>query len=170
MILVDTHCHLDLPDFDNDRPLVIERARDAGVQGFVLIAFSPTRWEAALTLAEATPGMVVALGIHPNEADRYDTQVEQRLRQLARHPASSSRHSTKRGQIFSLVRWKFAVAADGSSASLQNLTKLFMSTFRSPMWAMPPHWSRSCQHNSSPTSWQCGAAWIRINHGISPRA
>ncbi|MBO9350193.1 MAG: TatD family hydrolase [Thermomicrobium sp.] len=86
MILVDTHCHLDLPDFDNDRPLVIERARDAGVQGFVLIAFSPTRWEAALTLAEATPGMVVALGIHPNEADRYDTQVEQRLRQLARHP------------------------------------------------------------------------------------
>lgn len=86
MFLVDTHCHLDLPVFDHDRAAVLERARAVGVQGFVLIGFSPAFWERALALAEATPGMVVALGVHPNEADQLDNHTEQRLRALARHP------------------------------------------------------------------------------------
>jgi len=86
VLLVDTHCHLDLPVFDDDRAAVLERARAVGVQGFVLIGFSPAFWERALALAEATPGMVVALGVHPNEADQFDNHTEQRLRALARHP------------------------------------------------------------------------------------
>ncbi len=86
MLLVDTHCHLDLPVFDPDREAVLERARAVGVESFVLISFSPAFWERALALAEATPGMVVALGVHPNEADQFDRCVEQRLRTLARHP------------------------------------------------------------------------------------
>ncbi|MCX2726163.1 TatD family hydrolase [Thermomicrobium sp. 4228-Ro] len=84
--LVDTHCHLDLPAFDADREAVLERARQAGVVAFVLIGYSPASWDRALALAERTPGLVVALGVHPNEADAFDSAVEHRLRQLLRHP------------------------------------------------------------------------------------
>lgn len=86
MLLVDTHCHLDLPAFDADRHAVLERARAAGIRGFVLIGFSPDSWDRALALAERTAGMVVALGVHPNEADCFDQATERRLRTLARHP------------------------------------------------------------------------------------
>lgn len=86
VLLVDTHCHLDVPAFDADRDVVLERARQAGVVAFVLIGFSPDNWDRALALAERTPGMVVALGVHPNEADRFDTATERRLRELLRHP------------------------------------------------------------------------------------
>jgi len=84
--LVDTHCHLDLPAFEPDRELVLARARNAGIHAFVLIGFTPDGWDRALALAERTPGMVVALGVHPNEADRLDTATERRLRERLAHP------------------------------------------------------------------------------------
>lgn len=86
LTLIDTHCHLDLPAFDADRDAVLARARRSGVVGFVLIGYSPISWDRALALAERTPGMVVALGVHPNEADVFDSAVEHRLRQLLPHP------------------------------------------------------------------------------------
>ncbi|MCX7623521.1 MAG: TatD family hydrolase [Thermomicrobium sp.] len=86
VVLVDTHCHLDLPVFDPDREAVLARARQVGVHGLVLIGFSPETWDRAIALAERTPGMVVALGVHPNEADGYDRSCEHRLRELVRHP------------------------------------------------------------------------------------
>ncbi len=84
--LVDTHCHLDLPDFDHDRVEVLERARRAGVVTFVLVGFAPNAWDRAIALAERTPGMVLALGVHPNQADEYDAASERRLRHLLTHP------------------------------------------------------------------------------------
>lgn len=84
--LIDTHNHLDLPVFDTDRREVILRAQAAGIIGMVLVASAPANWELALSLAEGTPGMVVALGVHPNDSGLLDHAQLRRLRQLAAHP------------------------------------------------------------------------------------
>ncbi|MGX5660616.1 TatD family hydrolase [Castellaniella ginsengisoli] len=69
-MLIDTHCHLDAPEFDDDRPAVIERARRAGVRSIVIPAVMRANFEAVRALAHATPGACYALGIHPLYVDR----------------------------------------------------------------------------------------------------
>ncbi|MDY0308579.1 MAG: TatD family hydrolase [Castellaniella sp.] len=64
-MLIDTHCHLDAPEFDADRLAVIERARRAGVRGIVIPAVMRANFTAVRDLAHATPGACYALGIHP---------------------------------------------------------------------------------------------------------
>lgn len=61
---IDTHCHLDAPEFDADRPEVIERAHAAGVRLQVVPAVMPGTFEAARQAAQACQG-AYALGTHP---------------------------------------------------------------------------------------------------------
>ncbi len=61
---LDTHCHLDAPEFDADRPEVIRRARQAGVGMMVIPAVSCPTFETARQAAGACGG-AYALGIHP---------------------------------------------------------------------------------------------------------
>lgn len=61
---IDTHCHLDAPEFAADRDAVRERARAAGVQRLVLPAVSARHFEAVRELA-ALHGDAYALGLHP---------------------------------------------------------------------------------------------------------
>lgn len=61
---IDTHCHLDAPEFDADRDAMVARAKSAGVQGMVLPAVSLGDWGAVRTLAHRH-GLAYALGIHP---------------------------------------------------------------------------------------------------------
>jgi len=61
---IDTHCHLDAPEFDADRPAVLQRARAAGVLGLVLPAVAATNFETVRALAHQC-GAAYALGIHP---------------------------------------------------------------------------------------------------------
>lgn len=61
---VDTHCHLDAPEFDADREQVIERARQAGVGLMVVPAVSPQTFEGARQAAQSCEG-AYALGSHP---------------------------------------------------------------------------------------------------------
>jgi TatD DNase family protein len=63
--MIDTHCHLDKPEFDADRAEVLARARAAGVTDVVVPAVGPEDWGALLALARATPGLHAGLGIHP---------------------------------------------------------------------------------------------------------
>jgi TatD DNase family protein len=71
-MLIDTHCHLDAPEFDADRPAVIERARQAGVRSIVIPAVMRANFAVVRDLAHATPGACYALGIHPLYVDRSD--------------------------------------------------------------------------------------------------
>jgi TatD DNase family protein len=66
---IDTHCHLDAPEFDLDRDLVVERARAAGVVQMVLPAVEASNFDAVRSLAERH-GFAYALGIHPLCVDR----------------------------------------------------------------------------------------------------
>jgi TatD DNase family protein len=61
---IDTHCHLDAPEFDADRTAVVDRAAAAGVQSAVLPAVSASQFAAVRELAHRH-GWVYALGIHP---------------------------------------------------------------------------------------------------------
>lgn len=64
-MLIDTHCHLDASEFDDDRDRVVQRAADAGVGCIVIPSVSQGNFEVVRELAHAIPGAVYALGIHP---------------------------------------------------------------------------------------------------------
>lgn len=63
--MIDTHCHLDVPRFDVDRQLVLERAWSAGVKGIVIPAIGPSAWESLLEWPRRDRRVQVGLGIHP---------------------------------------------------------------------------------------------------------
>jgi len=63
--LVDTHCHLDVSEFDADREAVIARARAAGVYQMVVPAVDAAHWEALVALCNSHTGLYPALGMHP---------------------------------------------------------------------------------------------------------
>ncbi len=61
---MDAHTHLDHEAFDPDRELVVARARQAGVTGFVLCASDPDRWDRTSRVARSL-GATLFLGLHP---------------------------------------------------------------------------------------------------------
>jgi TatD DNase family protein len=77
---IDSHCHLDAPEFDADRGAVVAAARAAGVRQMVLPAVEVAHFEALQRLAH-THGFGYALGIHPLYVDRAGDDDLERLRQ-----------------------------------------------------------------------------------------
>ena len=67
--LVDTHCHLDLEPLASSVDAVLQRARAAGVRRCVSIGTSVQASRANVALARRHPGVVAAVGVHPNDAD-----------------------------------------------------------------------------------------------------
>jgi len=84
--LVDSHCHLDLAPFDEDRSAVLERARAAGVGLIVVPGIDVEQGRGALALAETTPGIYAAVGVHPNSSVGFSATTVDELRRLAAHP------------------------------------------------------------------------------------
>ncbi len=83
-VLTDTHCHLDLEDFDEDRPAVIERAVQAGVGRILIPGLSASSSEQVVQLAQNQPMLFAAIGVHPNEAYTWNAQSQEILKQLAK--------------------------------------------------------------------------------------
>jgi TatD DNase family protein len=84
-VLVDTHCHLDFNNFDSDRPQVIERAWEAGVERIINPGIDLQSSEKALSLAKAYPEVYAAVGVHPNEAHSWKEDTYSALQGLAVH-------------------------------------------------------------------------------------
>ena len=82
-MIIDTHCHLNFPDFNKDRADIMKRSADANVRAFVTVATGPDEWQRCLDLCEGHPQIRVALGVHPNEAGIYTPQVGDELKSLA---------------------------------------------------------------------------------------
>jgi TatD DNase family protein len=72
--VIDTHCHLDEPEFDGDRDEVVRRARGAGVTDVVVPAIGPGGWEPLRAFASATPGIHFGLGVHPQLLPALDPE------------------------------------------------------------------------------------------------
>lgn len=75
-MLFDTHTHINVADFDEDRDAVILRAREAGVRGFAVVGFSIDSIEGAKRLADDNADMVSVLGWHPVDAIAYNKEKE----------------------------------------------------------------------------------------------
>lgn len=82
-MLFDSHTHLQLHDFDADRPDIIARAADAGVQQMLCIGFSEATSTQATELAEKHEGIHATVGIHPHEASHLTEATLDRLRNWA---------------------------------------------------------------------------------------
>ncbi|GAB3369823.1 TatD family hydrolase [Azotobacter armeniacus] len=71
MRLIDTHNHLDFPDFDADRAAVLARCRALGVGRQVLLGVYRQNWQRIWDLACTEPGLYAALGLHPVFLERH---------------------------------------------------------------------------------------------------
>jgi TatD DNase family protein len=85
-MVVDSHCHLDVSQFDADRPAVLEQARAAGVKAIVIPGIDLQHCRQAVALANAHDDIYAAVGIHPNDSGDYGDASEADLRSLADHP------------------------------------------------------------------------------------
>lgn len=85
-MLIDTHAHLDFPDFAKDLDGVLERAAAAGVTRVITIGTSIEGSRRAIAIAEKYPQVFAVVGVHPNSADEADANFIDELRVLAQHP------------------------------------------------------------------------------------
>jgi TatD DNase family protein len=86
--LIDSHCHLDSPEFDADRDEVVERALEAGVDHMLAIGTGngPPDLEAGIRMADRYPQFYATVGIHPHEAAKACKADVDRLAELLSHP------------------------------------------------------------------------------------
>ena len=88
MHIIDSHAHLEFPQFDEDRDAMLARARAAGVETLLAIGSGtgPDRLDAAIPFAEQHSWIYATVGIHPHEAKLATEEHFARLDELARHP------------------------------------------------------------------------------------
>jgi TatD DNase family protein len=85
-MLVDSHCHLDFPDFAADFDAVLARAHDAGVGTMLTICTHLSRAAGVLAVAEHSEALWCTVGVHPHEAASEDLRAPNTLIDAARHP------------------------------------------------------------------------------------
>ena len=84
--LVETHAHLDYPDFANDLDDVLRRANEAGVTRIITIGTSIESSRRAIDLAEKYSSIYAVIGVHPTYAEQAGEDVITPLRELAKSP------------------------------------------------------------------------------------
>ncbi|MEP4754573.1 MAG: TatD family hydrolase, partial [Nitratireductor sp.] len=85
-MLVDSHCHLDFPDFAPERDQVVARAHAAGIGLMVTISTRVRRFAEILAIAETYDGVYCSVGTHPHNAGEETDVTTEKLVQLAAHP------------------------------------------------------------------------------------
>jgi TatD DNase family protein len=85
-MLIDSHCHLQFPQFQDDRAQVLDRAWQAGLSTIVVVGTDTDASQQALALAEANPNVFATVGWHPHQAAQFDDQERLALRRLAESP------------------------------------------------------------------------------------
>ncbi len=88
MELIDSHAHIDFPQFADDREAMLERARAAGVTMLLAIGTGPgpEKLDSAIPSAEQHDWIYATVGIHPHEAKEVTQQHLDDLAKLAKHP------------------------------------------------------------------------------------
>ena len=84
--LIDTHCHLDFPEFADDLDAVIKRADAAGVDRIITIGTSLDSSRAAIELANRYPNVYATAGLHPTSIGENTPEFIEELKRLAQHP------------------------------------------------------------------------------------
>lgn len=85
-MLVDSHCHLDFPDFADDLDGIVARAEAAGIGRIVTISTRVKRLNALLAITARFPNVYCSVGTHPHQADEEDGIPASELVALTKHP------------------------------------------------------------------------------------
>ncbi len=85
-MLVDSHCHLDFPDFATERAAIIARARSAGVETMLTIGTQLDEFPGVRSIAEAYQEVWCSVGVHPHEAKDHAELAPEELIALTAHP------------------------------------------------------------------------------------
>lgn len=85
-MLVDSHCHLDFPDFADDLDAIVARAEAVGVGRIVTISTRVRRVDALLAITARFPNVYCSVGTHPHNADEEDGITSDELIALTTHP------------------------------------------------------------------------------------
>ncbi|MBO0344450.1 TatD family hydrolase [Roseibium limicola] len=85
-MIVDSHCHLDFPDFDGEREALLQRADEAGVKLMVTICTRVRKFDQIRALADAHEQVYCSVGTHPNNADEERGIPAEEIIALTEHP------------------------------------------------------------------------------------
>ncbi|NWF93325.1 MAG: TatD family hydrolase [Syntrophaceae bacterium] len=83
-MLIDSHAHLEMPEFKRDLNEVIQRAKESGVGYIFTVGTEKKDWKRALEIANSYPSVYAILGVHPHRAKEIDDQTYPTLRELCR--------------------------------------------------------------------------------------
>jgi TatD DNase family protein len=81
-MLIDSHAHLDMQQFDEDREAAIYRALEAGVGEILNVGYDESTIDGTLRLADEYGSIWAAVGIHPHNASDWDERLEEKIKQL----------------------------------------------------------------------------------------
>ena len=84
-MLIDSHAHLEMPEFKKDLEAVIQRAKGSGVEYIFTVGTEKKDWKRAVEIADSHPSIYVILGVHPHNAKEIDDQTYPTLKKLCRN-------------------------------------------------------------------------------------
>ncbi len=84
-MLIDSHAHLEMPEFKRDLEAVIQRAQDSGVGYIFTVGTEKKDWKRTLEIANSHPSIYVILGVHPHNAKEIDGETYPILRELCQN-------------------------------------------------------------------------------------
>jgi len=120
-VLVDTHAHLNMAAFDEDREETITRALDANVGAIITVGTDLESSKEAIELSKQHPEIYAAAGIHPHDTTAITRDNIEKLYEIARHPRVVAigetgldfyrNHSSKKDQLQAL-KWQLTLAVE----------------------------------------------------------
>jgi TatD DNase family protein len=85
-MFVDSHCHLELEEYDDDRDRIIGLARDTGVSYMVTVGTEEQHFEKVVRIIDSYPTVYGAIGVHPHNAESYSDRLETIIKRFLHHP------------------------------------------------------------------------------------
>lgn len=83
-MLIDSHAHLEMEEFEKDLEAVVRRAKESGVEYIFTVGTEAKDWKRALEIANAHPRIYAILGVHPHNAKEIDERTYSTLKELCR--------------------------------------------------------------------------------------
>jgi TatD DNase family protein len=74
-MLIDSHAHLEMPEFKRDLETVIQRAKESGVEYIFTVGTEKKDWKSALQIAHSFPSIYAIIGVHPHNAKEIDNET-----------------------------------------------------------------------------------------------
>jgi len=84
-MLIDSHAHLEMPEFKKDLTEVLQRAKESGVEYIFTVGTEPRDWKRALEIALSNSWIYTILGVHPHNAKEIDEKTYSVLKNLCEH-------------------------------------------------------------------------------------